>query len=64
MWSKYIFPKLSDTFLQTLYPLNFLCVEAKIKKHTASSERELCEIGEEALWKPDSHGFIKTIETF
>ena len=32
-----------------MYPRSFLCEEAKIKQHT-SSEKELCEIGEEAIW--------------
>ena len=30
-----------------MYPRSFLCAEAKIKQHI-SSEKELCDIGEEA----------------
>ena len=33
-----------------MYPRNFLCEEAKIKQRTPL-KRELCEIGEEAIWE-------------
>ena len=33
-----------------MYPRNFLCEEAKIKQLT-SSKKQLCEIGEEAIWE-------------
>ena len=40
-----------------MYPRSFLCEETKIKKRT-SLKKELCEIGEEAIWDPDSHPFF------
>ena len=33
-----------------MYPRSFLCEEAKIKPLT-SSKKQLCEIGEEAIWE-------------
>ena len=33
-----------------MYPRNFLCEEAKIKQRTPL-KKELCEIGEEAIWE-------------
>ena len=33
-----------------MYPRNFFCEEAKIKQRT-SSKKELCAIGEEAIWE-------------
>ena len=33
-----------------MYPRSFLSEEAKVKRHT-SSKKELCEIGEEAIWE-------------
>ena len=33
-----------------MYPRSFLCEEAKIKQHT-SLKKELCRIGEEAIWE-------------
>ena len=33
-----------------MYPRSFLCEEAKIKQRT-SLKKELCEIGEEAIWE-------------
>ena len=33
-----------------MYPRSFICEEAKIKQRTPL-EKELCEIGEEAIWK-------------
>ena len=33
-----------------MYPQSFLYEEAKIEQHT-SSKKQLCEIGEEALWE-------------
>ena len=33
-----------------MYPQSFLCEEAKIKQRTFS-KKELCEIGEEAIWE-------------
>ena len=36
-----------------MYPRSFFCEEAIIKQRT-SSKKELCEIGEEAIWKSRS----------
>ena len=33
-----------------MYPQNFLCEEVKIKQRTPL-KKELCEIGEEAIWE-------------
>ena len=33
-----------------MYPRSFLCKEAKIKQR-APLKKELCEIGEEAIWE-------------
>ena len=33
-----------------MYPQSFLCEEAKIKERTLLM-KELCEIGEEAIWE-------------
>ena len=33
-----------------MYPQSFLCEEAKIKQRTFL-KKELCEIGEEAIWE-------------
>ena len=33
-----------------MYPRSFLCKKAKIKQRT-SSKKNLCEIGEEAIWE-------------
>ena len=33
-----------------MYPRRFLCEEAKIKQRTRL-KKELCEIGEEAIWE-------------
>ena len=33
-----------------MYPRSFLCEEAKIKQRTPLN-KELCEIGEEAIWE-------------
>ena len=44
-----------------MYPRSFLCEEAKIKQRT-SSKKELCEIGEEAIWESRfTSFFIKKI---
>ena len=37
-------------FKNSMYPRSFLSEEAKVKRHT-SSKKELCEIGEEAIWE-------------
>ena len=33
-----------------MYPRSFLCEEAKIEQRT-TLKKELCEIGEEAIWE-------------
>ena len=41
-----------------MYPRSFLCEEAEIKQRTPL-KKELCEIGEEAIYgNPDSHPFF------
>ena len=39
-----------SNYKNSMYPRSFLCEQAKIKQRT-SLQKELCEIGEEALWK-------------
>ena len=40
-----------------MYPQNFLCEEAKIKQRTPLM-KELCEIGEEAIWESRFTSFL------
>ena len=47
-----------------MYPRSFLCEEAKIKQRTPL-KKELCEIGEEAIWESWFTSFFKlNIEIF
>ena len=39
-----------SNYRNSMYPRSFLSEEAKIKYRT-SSKKELCEIGEEAIWE-------------
>ena len=39
-----------------MYPRSLLCEEAKIKQRTPL-KKKLCEIGEDAIWDPDSLPF-------
>ena len=43
-----------------MYPRSFLCEEAKIKQRTPL-KKDLCKIGEEAIWESDSHLFFVNI---
>ena len=40
----------TSNYKDSMYPRSFLCEEAKIKQRTPS-KKELCEIGEEAIWE-------------
>ena len=40
----------SSNYKNSMYPRSFLCEEAKIKQRTPS-KKELCKIGEEAIWE-------------
>ena len=40
----------TSNFINSMYPRSFLYEEAKIKQSTPS-KKELCEIGEEAIWE-------------
>ena len=40
-----------------MYPRSFLCKEAKIKQCTPL-KKELCEIGEEAIWESRFTSFL------
>ena len=40
-----------------MYPRSFLCEEAKTKQRS-SLKKELCEIGEEAIWKSQFTSFF------
>ena len=41
-----------------MYPRSFLCEEAKIKQRTPL-KKELCEIGEEAIWESRFTSFFR-----
>ena len=41
---------MTSNYKNWMYPRSFLCKEAKIKQRT-SLKKELCEIGEESIWK-------------
>ena len=43
-----------------MYPRSFLCEEAKIKQRT-SLKKELCEIGEEAIWESQFTSFLNIL---
>ena len=40
----------TSNYKNSMYPRSFLCDEAKIKQRTPL-KKELCEIGEEAIWE-------------
>ena len=42
-----------------MYLRSFICEEAKMKKRT-SSKKQLCEIGEEAIWEFRFTSFLST----
>ena len=50
IWFFYFFFIVTSNYKNSMYPRSFLCGEAKIKKRTRS-KKELCEIGEEAIWE-------------
>ena len=42
-----------------MYPRSFFCEETKIKQRTStSSKKQLCEIGEEAIWESRFTSFL------
>ena len=41
---------MTSNYKNSMYPRSFLCEEAKIKQRTPL-KKELCEIGEEAIWE-------------
>ena len=41
-----------------MYPRNFLCEEAKIRRRTPF-KKELCKIGEEAIWESRFTSFFR-----
>ena len=43
-----------------MYPRSFLCEEAKIKRRTPL-KKELCEIGEEAIWESRFTSFFRKL---
>ena len=46
-----------------MYPRSFLCEETKIKQRT-SLKKELCEIGEEAIWESRFTSFLEFFLNF
>ena len=46
-----------------MYPRSFLCEEAKIKQRTPLL-KELCEIGEEAIWQSRFTSFFTNLFSF
>ena len=43
-----------------MYPRSFLCEEAEIKQRTPL-KKELCEIGEEAIWESRFTSFLQIV---
>ena len=46
-----------------MYPRSFFCEEAKIKQRTPL-KKELCEIGEEAIWESRFTSFLFQVQVF
>ena len=47
----------TSNYKNSMYPRSFLCEEAKIKQRTPL-KKELCEIGEEAIWESQFPSFF------
>ena len=54
---------MTSNYKNSMYPRSFLCEEAKIKERTPL-KKELCEIGEEAIWESRSTSFLFEISSF
>ena len=50
-------------FKNSMYPRSFFFDEAKIKQHT-SSKKQLCEIGEQAIWESRFTCFLFHVSDF
>ena len=55
-----IFFIVTSNYKNSMYPRSFLCEEAKIKQRTPL-KKELCEIGEEAIWESRFTSFFRLI---
>ena len=62
IWLFYFFFIMTSNYKNSMYPRSFLCEEAKIKQRTPL-KKELCEIGEKAIWESRFTSFF-TIVTF
>ena len=57
IWFFYFFFIMTSNYKNSMYPRSFLCKEAKIKQRTPL-KKELCEIGEEAIWESRFTSFL------
>ena len=48
----------TSNYKNSMYPRSFLCEEAKCKQRTPL-KKELCEIGEEAIWESRFTSFFQ-----
>ena len=55
-----IFFIVTSNYKNLMYPRRFLCEEAKIKQRTPL-EKELCKIGEEAIWESRFTSFFRNV---
>ena len=51
---------MTSNYKNSMYPRSFLCKEAKIKQRTPL-KKELCEIGEEAIWESRFTSFFPVL---
>ena len=62
IWIFLFFFIVTSNFKNSMYPRSFLCEEVKIKQRN-SSKKQLCKIGEEAIWESRFASFlIKSIK--
>ena len=60
IWFFYFFFIVTSHYKNLMYPQSFLCAEAKIKQRTPL-KKQLCEIGEEAIWESRFTSFLLSI---
>ena len=54
---------MTSSYKNSMYSRSFLCEKAKIKQRTPV-KKELCEIGEEAIWESRFTSFFKFVIDF
>ena len=60
--SFFIFFIVTSNYINSMYPRSLLCEEAKIKRRTPL-KKELCEIGEKAIWESRFTSFFSCTVT-